>query len=165
MVDRLHTILLTGNALLVAIALLSEPHACWATTLLDGPTALSTLIANPSASIAAGDKLFSGFQYFALGSMPAPGVINVFSILDDEGYLCIRFQGPFGDLPGGSDADASVRYAVATADQGFVQTGAKLTGDPTAGTGSFFGVDQSFQGSNTVLSTFASGLEPSPLPP
>lgn len=144
---------------------LAKPQYGWTATILGDPTALSTLLAAPTASVTAGDKTFSGFGYSAIGDMPAAAAISVFPIRDDDGDFGLRFAGMFTDQRGGLGSDASIRYAVATSDPRFVQTGAKLFGDPSAGPQSFTVVNQSFPGSSTLLELFATGLGISPPPP
>jgi len=118
------------GALVLALAAGWVASTAQAAMILGPPVPLSSLINNPTASVVAGDKTFTGFTYSFIGDMPGPAGVNVIPIRDDDGYYGIRFQGAFIDLPssqGGSDA--FIEYMV-EAGPGRLISDAHVRGNP-----------------------------------
>ena len=111
-----------GLAVLVCVA-----PAAYAAPIQNGPATLGALIG--ADGIQCGDKLFSEFGYLATGDMPAASGVNVFCH-SVAGNLGLRFQGGFGDSPGGGSSDALISYTVTVTDPRFVITDAHLDGNP-----------------------------------
>jgi hypothetical protein len=114
---------------LIALALGPGASTCSAATIIGTPVALSTLL-DPGDSLVVGDKTFTEFGYSFTGNMPAPTLVNVIPIQDDDGNYGIRFQGGFTDLassPGASDA--LITYMV-EAGPGRLISDAHLAGNP-----------------------------------
>jgi hypothetical protein len=115
---------------------------------------LDQLTLNQISGIVVGDKLFSNFIYSYTNDMPAPANVNVVAISDGSN-IGIRFQGSFGDLPGGGASDASISFRVTVLDTERSINGAKLASavflDPNT-PGSFGSVDESFLGNSPSIS-------------
>ena len=110
-----------GLAVLVCAA-----PAAFATPLQGGQAPLSTLIG--ADGIQCGDKWFHEFGYLYAPDMPAASQVNV-ACITVAGNLGIRFQGGFGDSPGGGFSDAVISYTVTVTDPHFVITDAHLQGN------------------------------------
>lgn len=102
---------------------------------------LSDLLFNPTngsdPSVIVGDKIFHHFTYSATGNMPNltvdPTGVNVIPITDVAGNFGIRFQGGFGDNPGGSTSDALIGYTVdVDPNSGMQISDAHIVGDPAS---------------------------------
>jgi len=126
-------------------------NASRATTLLSGPTPLSSLMEDVTPGLTAGGKFLINFDYSFLGNMPSAAAIDVIPIIDDQGNDGLCFQGAFGDLSSGQNADVLIRYEVVTVDSRFVQIGAALSGDLTAASDSYVASTQSFVGAVNTL--------------
>jgi hypothetical protein len=115
---------------------------------------LDQLTLNNISGVVVGDKLFSNFIYSYTNNMPIPGNVNVVAISDGTN-IGIRFQGSFGDLPGGAASDASVSFQVTVLDTDQSIAGAKLASavflDPNT-PGSFGSIDESFLGNTPQIS-------------
>lgn len=114
-----------ATAALVA-GLLWPPAPCHA----QNGTPLSELI-NGGGEIIFGDKRFDEFSYAFTGDMPAPDLVNVIPIVDQDENLGIQFQGFFTDLvssQGGSDALIGYRVSVLNPNKRIVD--AHLAGNP-----------------------------------
>jgi hypothetical protein len=115
---------------------------------------LDQLTLNQISGVVVGDKLFSNFIYSYTNNMPAPTNVNVVAISNGSD-IGIRFQGSFGDLPGGSASDASISFKVSVLDTERSITGAQLASaiflDPNT-PGSFGSIDESFLGNNPSIS-------------
>jgi PEP-CTERM motif len=110
-----------GLAVLVCAA-----PAAYAAPIQGGQAPLSALIG--ADGIQCGDKLFSDFGYLYAPAMPAASAVNV-ACITVAGNLGIRFQGGFGDSPGGGASDAVISYTVTVTDPRFVITDAHLQGN------------------------------------
>src|SRR5262245_56688294 len=110
----------------LAVLICAAP-AAYAAPIQGGQALLSTLIG--SDGIQCGDKLFNEFSYLTTGDMPAAAVFNV-ACITLAGNLGIRFQGGFGDGPGGGSSDALISYTVTVTDPRFVITDAHIAGNP-----------------------------------
>lgn len=127
---------------------------------------LSDLLLNGEFSgVVVGDKIFSEFFYSTLPNddMPEPEDIKIFGFQDLDDNLGISIHGVFWDLPEGGPSDALLRYTVEVAPdalaQGFRISDAHLfLGGVGVGDNSFLAVDESFQGVNQTLNTFATTL-------
>ena len=130
---------------------------------------LSDLLNGVFEGVVVGDKIFSEFFYSTLPNddMPEPEDVKVLGFQDEFDNLGISIQGVFWDLPGGGPSDALLRYTVEVAPEelaeGFRISDAHLfLGGIGVGENSFLAVDESFQGINQTLNTFATTLgEPS----
>ena len=133
----------------------------------NGNVNLNALITGQTMGIVVGDKIFTGFSYSAIGDMPLATDVSVLGFRDPDGNWGISFHGSFKDLPGGSDSDALIRFAVEV-DPAFLAQGFRITdahlflGGVGMGDESFFSVDESFalSGINETLSVFQSTLGP-----
>lgn len=126
---------------------------------------LSDLLNGEIPGVVVGDKIFSEFFYSTLPNddMPDPENINIFGFQDLDDNLGISFHGVFWDLPGGGPSDALIRFTVEVAPdelaEGFRISDAHLfLGGVDVGDNSFLAVDESFQGINQTLNTFATTL-------
>jgi hypothetical protein len=129
MTRKFFTTVAAMGSLLLTMGFSPWTKPCSAAMILGDPVALSTLLA-PGATMTVGDKTFSAFGYTFTGNMPAPSLVNVVPIQDDDGNFGIRFQGAFIDLPsspGGSDA--LITYMV-EAGPGRLISDAHLIGNP-----------------------------------
>jgi hypothetical protein len=115
---------------------------------------LDQLTLNQISGVVVGDKLFSNFVYSYTNNMPTPGNVNVVAISNGTD-IGIRFQGSFGDLPGGGASDASVSFKVSVLDTERSIKGAQLQSavflDPNT-PGSFGSVDESFLSNSPSIS-------------
>ena len=115
---------------------------------------LDQLTLNQISGVVVGDKLFSNFVYAYTNNMPIPGNVNVVAISNGTD-IGIRFQGSFGDLPGGDASDASISFKVSVLDTERHIMGAQLKSavflDPTT-PGSFGSVDESFLSNTPAIS-------------
>jgi PEP-CTERM motif len=109
----------------LAILVCAVP-AAFAAPIQGGQATLSALIG--ADGIQCGDKLFSDFGYLYGPDMPAASGVNV-ACITVAGNLGIRFQGGFGDSPGGGPSDAVISYTVTVTDPRFVITDAHLQGN------------------------------------
>lgn len=126
---------------------------------------LSDLLNGVFPGVVVGDKIFSEFFYSTLPNddMPDPEDIKIFGFQDLNNNLGISIHGVFWDLPGGGPSDALLRYTVEVAPEelaeGFRISDAHLfLGGVGVGDNSFLAVDESFQGINQTLNTFATTL-------
>ena len=126
---------------------------------------LSDLLNGVFEGVVVGDKIFSEFFYSTLPNddMPEPEDVKIFGFQDDDDNLGISIQGAFLDMPGGGPSDALFRYTVEVAPEelalGLRISDAHLfLGPAGVGENSFLAVDESFQGINQTLNTFASTL-------
>lgn len=126
---------------------------------------LSELLNGTYPGVVVGDKIFSKFFYSTLPNddMPAPNMVNVFGFQDEDDNWGISFHGAFQDLPGGGPSDALIRFTVEVTpdalEQGYRISDAHLfMGGTSVGENSYLLVDESFQGVNQTLNTFATTL-------
>lgn len=128
-----------------------------ATTFLGDPTSLALLTDN--GVVIAGDKRFDQFVYEASEDMPPASEVNVLPILDDNGYLGIRFQGGFVDVPGGNSSIASIKYRVTVLDPRYLITDAHLRSNVNvSGSGAATGeikILESFAEADNEMDVFA----------
>jgi hypothetical protein len=126
---------------------------------------LSDLLNGEVPGVVVGDKIFSEFFYSTLPNddMPEPEDVKIFGFQDLDDNLGISIHGAFLDFPDGGPSDALLRYTVEVAPdalaQGFRISDAHLfLGGIGVGENSFLAVDESFQGINQTLNTFAATL-------
>lgn len=126
---------------------------------------LNELLNGTFGGIVVGDKIFSQFFYSTLPNddMPDPAAVKVFGFQDPNDHLGISFHGVFQDLPGGGPSDALIRYTVEVEpkamQRGFRISDAHLfMGGVGLGPDSYLLIDESFQGVNQTLNTFATTL-------
>ena len=126
---------------------------------------LSDLLNGEIPGIVVGDKIFEDFFYSTLPNddMPEPNSISVFGFQDLDGNLGISFHGVFWDLPGGGPSDALIRFTVGVSPDGLAE-GYRISDahlfleGVSVGPDSYLAVDESFQGINQTLNTFATTL-------
>jgi hypothetical protein len=99
---------------------------------------LSNLLV-PGATITSGDKVFSNFQYLAVGDMPTASHVNVVTTTI-AGNFGLEFQGGFRSNPGHT-SDALIQYVVTSLGGKII--GAYVQGNPKVigGTGSLVVTD------------------------
>lgn len=126
---------------------------------------LSNLLNGEVPGIVVGDKAFSEFFYTTLpvDDMPDPEDITIFGFQDNDGNFGLSFHAVFWDLPGGGPSDALLRFTVEVTpdalEEGWRISDAHLfMGGVGIGSNSFLAVDESFQGVNESLSTYATTL-------
>jgi hypothetical protein len=131
MTRKFSTILAAIASLLFASVIGPWTASCSAAMIIGTPVTLSSLLdMEPGETFTVGDKIFSGFGYTFSGEMPAPTLVNVVPIQDDDGNFGIRFQGGFMDLASSQGAsDALITYMV-EAGPGFLISDAHLAGNP-----------------------------------
>jgi hypothetical protein len=158
-----------GVALLVASAdraqasLLDYPHLDPNDS--DQYVLLGDLLNGELPGVVVGDKIFDEFFYSTLPNddMPEPEDVKVFGFQDNDGNLGISFHGAFLDLPGGGPSDALIRFTVGVSRDGLAE-GYRISdahlfmGGVGVSDDSFLVVDESFQGINQMLSTYATTL-------
>ena len=126
---------------------------------------LSNLLNGEIPGIVVGDKAFSEFFYSTLPNddMPAPQDVEVFGFQDLDGNYGLSFHGVFWDMANGKPSDALLRFTVevtpdAIAEGWRISDAHLFLGGLGIGNNSFISVDESFQGLNETLNTFASTL-------
>jgi len=133
-----------------------------------GAAMMADLLADPTAGVVVGDKVFTGFSYVRMGDMPVAADVRVLGFRDLNNNWGISLQGAFLDLPGGTLSDAVVRYMVevssARAALGFRIADANLVVHSVGlGDESSFRVEESFaEKPNEGLSAFATTLGAGP---
>lgn len=125
---------------------------------------LDDLISGDVMGLLVGDKIFTGFNYSAIGNMPNADDILVLGFRDPDGNWGVSFHGAFHDLPGNGPSDALIRFIVDVApeqaEQGIRITDAHLfLGGVGVGENSSFIVDETFLGLNESLSVFKTTLD------
>lgn len=130
---------------------------------------LANLLNGEIPGIVVGDKIFSQFFYSTLPNddMPEAAAVDVFGFLDNDGNYGLSFHGVFWDIAGGGPSDALLRFTVEVtpdaADEGWRISDAHLFMEGLGiGNDSFFAVDESFQGLDQTLNTYATTLGDEP---
>ncbi len=130
---------------------------------------LSNLLNGEVPGIVVGDKIFSQFFYSTLPNddMPEAQDVEVFGFQDLDGNYGLSFHGVFWDLANGKPSDALLRFTVEVTPQA-IEEGWRISdahlflGGLGIGNNSFFAVDESFQGLNETLNTYATTLGDEP---
>ena len=135
----------------------------------NGSVILSDLLNGEIPGIVVGDKIFSQFFYSTLPNddMSEAQDVEVFGFQDLDGNYGLSFHGVFWDLADGKPSDALLRFTVEVTPQAIAE-GWRISdahlflGGLGIGTNSFLAVDESFQGLNETLNTYATTLGDEP---